>query len=894
LLVKVLNFLKKPAFIASLAVVLILTFALIILSIGMADNGDFFRVLTANDLYSFEQDGGIQHFGYFDNEYGIRQYYNDATAGGITTSQNLFIKAAVAIDTFFTHDYVFDVRYLAGLQILCLALGVFLFVDYLTFNKKAVAGYLIAALVVLVFADLAYGAYFNSFYQEATVYISFMICISSALLLGQRRKYNPYFLLVLFALSALLLIFAKQQNAPLGVVLAVLCIFIAFRTQLKRFRTTALIIAGALAVSGIAVYVLIPQKFVDINKYQTMTRGTMLSAEDPEEALKQFLINRQYALLNGTTTFDRYPEIKYDDETMTTNFYDKFSYLDVAMFYLKNPDQLYTMMDYASRNLYLTRPEMIGNYEMEAGMEYGAKTGFFVFYSTLKQNITPKTIGFLIMWCLGAILLGLRNRYQMLVIILCILIGLSQIIVSIVGDGDADFAKHVFLYTLMFDYINVIGMSWLIGFAFRGKKKDAVQAEQTEAGYYTEYPEERRIRYGNRRTKRRYRRKTTAFICLVMTGVLMTAGCSAGDQSGKTQAAEKSGAPANKSGQNVGEDQESFPAVQSEEEKTFRFVQQKLMENGGIRTNYLDQDFKAGYATGGEVLSESQGLYMLYAAQKKDEAAFGQAFSFTQDKLDNGFLFSYRYDPSGKHQYNMNAALDDLRIINALLAAGESFNNAEYTGRAGALAGRFYNTNVKDGFLYGVYDSDYKTTNDSVTLCYIDLQTLNQLAELNGSYRQVAQNMDPILKNGFISKEFPMFYNEYSYKDAGYDSGQDVNMVQSMLSALHLAQAGECPAETVQYIKGLVSAGKLYGAYSVSGQPHGSVESTALYAIAALIGKAVSDDELYQKSIGQMKRFMVTDQNSGVYGGFADAATNSAYSFDNLMALLAFRAGDPS
>ncbi len=890
-MVKVFQFLKKPAFVASLAVTVILTIALIFMCIGMADNGDYFRVLTSNDLYSYQQDFSDQYFGYFEKEYGIRQYYNDATAGGITTSQNLFISAAVAIDAFFTHDYVFDVRYLAGIQILCLALGVFLFVDYLAFNKKPVAGYLIAAVAVFVFADLAYGAYFNSFFQEATVYISFMICISSALLLGQKRNYNPYFLMALFGAGALLLIFAKQQNAPLGVVLAILCGFIALRTHIRRLRVVVLMIAGLLAVSGIAVYVLIPQKFVDINKYQTMTRGTMLSSEDPEEALSQFMINRQYALLNGTTTFDRYPAIKYDDRTMTEDFYDKFSYMDVAMFYLKNPDQLSVMMDYAAKNLYLTRPEMVGNYEKEAGREHGAKTDFFVFYSTLKQNITPKTVGFLVMWCIGAILLGMRNRYQMLVIILCILIGLSQILVSIVGDGDADFAKHVFLYTLMFDYVNVIGISWLIGFAFRGKKKkDAHLAEETEEGYFTEYPEERRIRYGSRRTKRRSKRRKGAVLCLVLACTLACTGCAAAG-SGTTPSAIASGSPAGGTPQNGGVPQ---PLQGPDEDNTFLFVQQKMLEGGGVRTNYLDQDYKAEYATGSEVLSESQGLYMLYAAQKKDESSFLQAYTYTLEHLDNGMLFSYRYDPSGGHVYNMNAALDDLRIISAVRTAGENFGDTELTDKAKTLADRFYNTNVKNGYLYSLYDSDYKKTNDSIALSYIDLTTLGQLAEMDGSYQKVVDNMAAILKEGMISDRFPMFYNEYSYLDSAYDTAQDVNMVQSMLCALHLAQAGECPEKTVAYIKNLVSEGALYGQYSTEGQPQTDVQSTALYAIAALIGSAVSDGTLYDQSIRSMQAFMVRDEGSEVYGGFADPATKSAYSFDNLMALLAFRAGDSS
>lgn len=857
------------------------------MSIGMADNGDYFRVLTANDMYSFQQqDSNDQFFGYFNKDYGIREYYNDAKAGGITTSQNIFVKAAEAIDTSVTHDFIFDIRYLAGIQILMLALGIYLFVDYLTFKKKPLASYLIAILVVFVFADLAYGAYFNSFYQEGIVYVSFMICISSALILGQKRKYNPYFLMALFAFSAFVLIFAKQQNAPLGVVLAVLCVFIALRTHLKTLKSMALIIAGALAVSGIAVYALIPQEFVDINKYHAMTRGTMLSSENPEDALSEFMINRQFTLLNGTNYYDSYPFVNLQSDALSENFFSKYSYTDIAMYYFNHPDQFSTMINYASANLYQTRPNAMGNFEKAAGYEYGEKTKFFVLFSTLKQNITPKTIGFLIVWCLGALLMGLKNRFQMMVILLSIAMGLSQVFVAIVGAGDADFAKHVFLYTLVFDYINVIGFSWMIGFIFRGNrdKLEKIPTEQIEEGYYTEYPEERRARYGERRT--RSGRKTTVCLCLLLTGTLMVTGC----------APEKKSVPTTReSSGTVGETIQPSEINQPDrdnEVKTYVFLQQKMAAGGGVRTNYLDQVYCADYATGDQVLSESQGLYMLYTAHKKDEAAFKQALSFTRQHLDNTFLFSYRYDPSGEHVYNMNAALDDLRIISALLTAGESFENKEYTAQAKTLAERFYNTNIKNGYLYSIYDSDYKVTNDSVTLCYIDCKTLNQLAGLDGSYKKVAENMTEILNNGMISEKFPMFYNEYSYKNSSYNAAQDINMVQSMLSALHLAQVGECPGETVAYIKSKVEAGELYGQYDASGAPQNNVQSTALYAIAALIGKAESEEMLYNESIKQMEKFRVTDKSSEVYGAYADSTTNSAYSFDNLMALLAFEAGN--
>ncbi|MEI6100414.1 MAG: hypothetical protein WCP73_01130 [Eubacteriales bacterium] len=869
-----LQLVQKPSFLACIVLTFILIYALVFIPVGMADNGGYTKTLSANNL-SYAEANTQQNAGYFKHEYLVGKYLNESLVKE-ASSLNFFIGLAVATDSFFTTDAFFDIRFLAVLEIILLAVGIYLFVDYLTFNKPKVSGYLTAALTVFIFGDLAYGVYFNSFYAQGVMYISFIICIASALLLGQKRGYNPYFLIALMGASGVALVFAKPENAVLGAALAVLCVFIVLRSQLKAHRAFALVVAGILAASGMAVYALNPKQ-TDMDKFNSMTRGVMLTSQNPDEALSEFHINGQFAILNGTFAESGIEK----DKALSKEFLSKFSYGDIGLYYMRHPGQFLAMANDTSEKLYTTR-QAVGNYEKEAGLSPGAQTDFFIGFSTIKEIATPKTIGFLIVWCAAAILLGFKNRHQMAVVIACIAIGLIQVFYAVILYGNTEPVSDLFLYTLVFDFVNMIGFAWLINFIF-GRKKKAKAIPLPKENRMVQKDD---LPNGERRTRSSRTFKTC--VCMLLCIGMAATGCSAVKSASETVVPSAANTKTEADNPSV---KPVTVTMTDNEKKTFDFVRQKMVAGGGVRTNYLEQGYEPAYATGSDVLSESQGLYLQYLAQKKDEDTFKQVLAYTVKNLDNGTIFRYRYDVSGLHVYNMNAALDDLRIIHALMVAGESFH-PEYTEQAKSLAKRFYGTNVANGFIHDIYDSDHKAVNSTITLCYIDLNTIQSLSRKDATFQTVYGNMLGLLKNGRISDAFPMYYTQYSYTDSKYGEAKGINMVQSMLCALHLAEIGECPADTIQLIRNKVSDGELFGEYDLSGKPVGNVQSTALYAIAAMIGRTARDTTLYDESISQMQKFMVTDANSKVYGAFADANTNSAYSFDNLMALLAYREGD--
>lgn len=317
-----------------------------------------------------------------------------------------------------------------------------------------------------------------------------------------------------------------------------------------------------------------------------------------------------------------------------------------------------------------------------------------------------------------------------------------------------------------------------------------------------------------------------------------------------------------------------------------QFIDSKLTGEYGVYTNLLDTDQSGETASGHEILSESASLGMRVAVLSGQKERFAEQWELAKRTFDMYSGFSYRFSPKLQKQYPVNAAVDDLRLIQALYEAGETFEDGRYIVEADKYSQRFYDHNVKDGYMYDFYDDNYKITNSFVTLCYINLGTLRKMSIPSNSRDILLNNMNRILEEGYLSDEFPFYETRYSYKNGTYTS-DNINTVESLLSILALAEVDQQKSPSIHYIKQQVDAGTLYGQYSREGKPLNDIRSTAIYAIAAMIGAAIGDDSLYRKSIERMNEFRITDIDSDLYGGFGDEASGQAYSFDNLMALLA-------
>lgn len=325
----------------------------------------------------------------------------------------------------------------------------------------------------------------------------------------------------------------------------------------------------------------------------------------------------------------------------------------------------------------------------------------------------------------------------------------------------------------------------------------------------------------------------------------------------------------------------------SESEKLLMdYIRREQSGEHGVYANRLETNQGGEAASGHEVLSESSGILLRYYAARQDRKLFDQLLEQTKRVFDGETGFSYRYSPKADKRYDVNATVDDLRIIRALYEGAEAFEQSALRKEAQQYGERLLDHNAMDGKLYDFYDEKLKKTNGFLTLCYADLGTLRLMAKDSREAAELSDRLLAIVHGGYLSDRFPFYETRYVYSSGQYES-ERINMVEALLTVLSLAEVGEERDESIDVIKQMVKAGELYGTYDRNGNPQTDIRSTALYAIAAMIGSETGDEELHGDAIERMTEFQIMDTDSDLYGGFGDTVTGQTYSFDNLMALLA-------
>ncbi|MCE3203893.1 glycan biosynthesis hexose transferase WsfD [Paenibacillus sonchi] len=483
----------SPAFAAAFGVLLVTVIALFTAPyIGMADNGDFFRNIYSNGLYFNLPDYDSKYFGYFVKHFGIYQYYNENGAT-LDSSQSLFIKLSMGLNKLVFSSTVFDIRFQAAIYTVLYVAAIYLLIEAVTCKMSRKQGMIIAVIAVLVFGDTGYTAYFNSFYSESVVMIMMIFVFASWLLL-YRKRYNDYALLGLFVLSSIILTTSKQQNAPVGMIIAVLGISLVWIRRDRLFRSLTLVSMALLMLAGIATYLNISKEFVNINQYHAMTRGVLKESSNPETTLKSFGIDEQYAILKGSIYYEQYGTVDVNSPMLEKDFYSRYGFGSILKYYATNPDQLGSILNVAARSAFSIKPAAMGNYEESEGKAFRAQSHFFTAYSLLKQKLAPKTFGFILLWM--ALVIGLympsfvkavkarnmRALQRMVLILASMGVGLSGIFVSIIGAGDADISKHEFLFTLCFDLVTFMLAADVIGRKVSAGRHPAA----SKAGQYPE------------------------------------------------------------------------------------------------------------------------------------------------------------------------------------------------------------------------------------------------------------------------------------------------------------------------------------------------------------------------------------------------------------------------
>lgn len=316
---------------------------------------------------------------------------------------------------------------------------------------------------------------------------------------------------------------------------------------------------------------------------------------------------------------------------------------------------------------------------------------------------------------------------------------------------------------------------------------------------------------------------------------------------------------------------------------TCDFVTGNMMDNkGGVHTIY---DVSREKTEASDVLSETQGAMLEYAVLRKDRELFDKIFYYITSVMKSHGLTAWKVtenEPS-----NVNALLDDLRIVNALVIANHLWGG--YDERIRNYTDAFVRYGVNDGHYVDFYDNKYKQYAKRFTLCYGDLQTMSALAlrdeELKGPY----ENAKKLIIEGKISEKFPLYYSWYNYKTNEYEK-DNLNMAEAMITLLHLAEADLLQEDTVAWLKEEMDKEGIKARYTVEGKVVDgyNYDSTAIYALVAMIAERIGDKDLQGKALKKMEKMRIVNTSYAYHGAFGLKDGMGITSFDQVMAMLAY------
>jgi len=427
--------------------------------VGVADNGDFMRVMKTVG-FDYAIDGLTYAEKYFD--YAIREYRNVPVGfGGYVSTHLLFLFAAKGANALATgFGDAFRIEALGFVYAASLAAAVALLYAGLA-ASRATKG-IVAALIVAVYTDAAYAAYFHSFYGEPVSLIGFLLAIGCGLHAAKAERERQRLWLWAYFGAIVLFMGAKSQNFAVGLVFAVALLCMARGIADRGVRRLALSLSAATLLISVGFYAASPKELKRINLYQTVFYGVLKHSDDVAADLAELGLPPELAPLAGTNFFEAGTAIPQTSPQLDAMFYERISHMDVAMYYAKHPIRLIERLERAAAHSVTIRPYYLGSYVQEEGREPGAVHLEGAWWSEGKKAHAPRSVyaamalaalyAALLASRRVAALIGLRARGTLFAAPFVAAIAYAT---PIVGDGDADLSKHLFLYNVAFDFMAV-------------------------------------------------------------------------------------------------------------------------------------------------------------------------------------------------------------------------------------------------------------------------------------------------------------------------------------------------------------------------------------------------------------------------------------------------------
>ncbi|MCP4219932.1 MAG: hypothetical protein GY765_35200 [bacterium] len=459
--------------------------------IGLGNNGDFFRMSAQGGIY-YTSDGkktapvDVNGFEYVTRVFLTGKPFNP---DGVRSSAFFFVSLSRQLNDWFHDAKRYDIRFIGFLYSVFALAAVFLMILYLK-HFPFVYSFTGTFLIVFMLSDTGYFSYFNSFYLESASLVFLLFTVVAGLHLatphrgpkttptleetqmsinkqreagakpGFSRGFTTmdkkYLAVNLFFLSsALLFLTAKPQNS---ILFPVICGMWWLLTGVKKQkRSGSSLITGFLVtviVSTVSVSYLAARPYKAVNLYNNVfhyicgTKSGNMTAR-----LGELGLDRRYLPLCGTHWW-RIPK-NYSE--LRDCFVEKMNNGKILLYYMKNPSRFHQLLNMGSGYAFRFRPHDLGNFERSKGGPTTEISRRFSHLSNIKKSIYPKSLaGMLLVFLLhivftsAAIYMNPRNIFAKISLCLVLMAAL-QFVAVLLGEGNYELVKHLFLFNALVD-----------------------------------------------------------------------------------------------------------------------------------------------------------------------------------------------------------------------------------------------------------------------------------------------------------------------------------------------------------------------------------------------------------------------------------------------------------
>ncbi len=427
--------------------------------VGLADNGDFVRVLEPLGLQHAATEWGERYWSWLDRTYvpGPRLPVD------LESSQLLLSRAAQGVAGLFRRDGVLDIRVQGALHLALYLLGIALVLRAARTFRAPVRVTLGLALLVAA-TDVAYVAPLNSFYAEAATLVFLALTLGFGLV-ALREDDARSWALPGYLAAAALFVAAKPQNYPLAVPLA--AVPFALLPRLRRTTTRVLAVVAALLVMVMAydMHSRLPWSQTIRNRWNDVFFTILADSPDPRADLAEFDLD---------PTLARYARVPaFADSIPIEEVTARYGFGDVLRFHARHPARFLHTASVCAESAFVWRDPRLGNFTRDSGRPAGTLAHQFTAWSRLQGLVLPRSLAFIAAFLAAVFVVALveavRSRpatagggTALLCAALAVAAGM-EFGICVVGDGYYDIVKHLYLFQLLFDACLFAAVAWLAG-----------------------------------------------------------------------------------------------------------------------------------------------------------------------------------------------------------------------------------------------------------------------------------------------------------------------------------------------------------------------------------------------------------------------------------------------